>query len=52
MGHVEDDSTVIWAIGPNSGIIAKHAECSGEEVEVAVPLEGGNFGEVRYLRSM
>ncbi|KAI9113972.1 hypothetical protein K1719_015223 [Acacia pycnantha] len=47
MRHVEDDSTVIWAIGPNSGIIAKHAECSGEEVEVAVPLEGVNFGELK-----
>ncbi|XP_028786874.1 extended synaptotagmin-1-like [Neltuma alba] len=47
MRHVEDDSTVIWAIGPDSGIIAKHAECSGEEVEVAVPFEGVNSGELK-----
>lgn len=47
MRHVENDSTIIWAIGPDSGIIAKHAECSGEEVGLCIPFEGVNSGEVR-----
>ncbi|KAF7836908.1 synaptotagmin-5 isoform X1 [Senna tora] len=47
MRHLEDDSTIIWAIGPDSGVIAKHAEFSGEEVEMVVPFEGANFGELK-----
>lgn len=51
MRYVEDDSTIMWAIGPDSGVIAKHAVFSGEEVEMVVPFEGINSGEVQYLRS-
>lgn len=46
MKYVADDSTTFWAIGPDSGIIAKHAEFCGDEVEMTVPFEGVNSGEV------
>jgi len=48
MRHVEDDSTIMWAIGPDSGVIAKHAKFCGEEVEMLVPFEGANSAEVQY----
>lgn len=51
MRHVEDDSTIVWAIGPDSGVIAKHAKLCGEEVEMVVPFEGTNSAEVQYLPS-
>ncbi|KAG9448930.1 hypothetical protein H6P81_008895 [Aristolochia fimbriata] len=44
--YVEDDSTIYWAIGHGSGILAKQAECSGKEVEMVVPFEGDNMGEL------
>lgn len=44
-----DDSTIFWAIGPESGIIAAHAEFCGKEVEMVVPFEGLNSGEVIVL---
>ncbi|KAI9088049.1 hypothetical protein K1719_030026 [Acacia pycnantha] len=47
MRHVEDDSTIMWAIGPGSGIIAKHAKFCGDEVEMVVPFEGANSGELK-----
>ncbi|KAJ9174040.1 hypothetical protein P3X46_017112 [Hevea brasiliensis] len=46
MKYVADDSTMFWAVGPNSGVIAEHVEFCGEEVEVAVPFEGLNSGEL------
>lgn len=49
MRHVEDDSTIMWAIGPDCGVIAKHAKFCGEEVEMLVPFEGANSAEVQYL---
>lgn len=49
MKHVEDDSTIVWAIGPDSGVIAKHAKLCGEEVEMVVPFEGANSAEVQYM---
>lgn len=45
--HVEDDSTIMWAIGPDSGVIAKQAQFCGEEIEMVVPFEGSNSGEVQ-----
>lgn len=48
--YVEDDSTIFWAIGPDSGVIAKHAEFCGKEVELVVPFEGVNSGEVTFLK--
>ncbi|XP_045820393.1 synaptotagmin-5-like [Trifolium pratense] len=45
--HVEDDSTIMWAIGPDSGVIAKHAKICGEEVEMVVPFEGANSAELK-----
>ena len=48
MSHVEDDSTIMWAIGPGSSVIAKHAMFCGDEVEMVVPFEGANSGEVQY----
>lgn len=44
--YVPDDSTTFWAIGPESSIIAKAAEFCGKEVEMVVPFEGVNSGEV------
>lgn len=46
MKYVADDSTTFWAIGPDSGVIAKHAEFCGKEVEMVIPFEGVNSGEV------
>lgn len=48
MKYVADDSTTFWAIGPDSGVIAKHAEICGKEVEMVVPFEGVTSGEVRH----
>ncbi|XP_057472907.1 uncharacterized protein LOC130761430 isoform X1 [Actinidia eriantha] len=44
--YVADDSTVFWAIGPDSTVIAKHAEICGKDVEMVVPFEGANSGEL------
>ncbi|KAI4365826.1 hypothetical protein MLD38_021779 [Melastoma candidum] len=41
-----DDSTIFWAIGPDSSVIASHAEFCGKEVEMVVPFEGLNSGEI------
>ncbi|KAI9173502.1 hypothetical protein LWI28_002309 [Acer negundo] len=46
MKYVADDSTTFWAIGPDSSVIAKHAEFCGKEVEMTVPFEGANSGEL------
>lgn len=46
MKYVADDSTTFWAIGPNSGVLAKHVENTGQEVEMVIPFEDTNFGEV------
>lgn len=45
MKYVADDSTTFWAIGPDSGVIAKHAFC-GTEVEMVIPFEGAQSGEL------
>lgn len=47
MKYVADDSTAFWAIGSESSVIAKHAEFCGKEVEMVVPFEGANSGEVK-----
>ncbi|KAH1235998.1 Synaptotagmin-4 [Glycine soja] len=47
MRHVEDDSTIMWAIGPDSSAIAKHAKFCGDEVEMVVPFEGTNSVELK-----
>ncbi|OAY67133.1 Synaptotagmin-5 [Ananas comosus] len=44
--YVLDDSTIFWAIGNGSGVIAKHAEDCGKEVGIVVPFEDSNFGEL------
>ncbi|KAJ7975131.1 putative Synaptotagmin [Quillaja saponaria] len=46
MKYVGDDSTMFWAIGPDSGVTAKHAEFCGKEVEMVVPFEGVSSGEL------
>ncbi|ESW24745.1 hypothetical protein PHAVU_004G156400 [Phaseolus vulgaris] len=45
--HVEDDSTIMWAVGPDSGVIAKQAQFCGEEIEMVVPFEGPNSAELK-----
>lgn len=44
--YCDDDSTIFWAIGPDSGVIVKRAECCGKEVEMIVPFEAVDSGEV------
>ncbi|KAM7267043.1 hypothetical protein ACFE04_009209 [Oxalis oulophora] len=44
--YVSDGSTTFWAIGNDSGVIAKLAESCGKEVEMVVPFEGDNLGEL------
>ncbi|KAJ4960703.1 hypothetical protein NE237_020613 [Protea cynaroides] len=46
MKYVADDSTTFWAIGPRSSALAKHAEYCGKEVEMVIPFEGINSGEL------
>ncbi|KAL7160267.1 hypothetical protein ABFS83_01G082300 [Erythranthe nasuta] len=46
MRYVSDDSTVFWAVGSDSSVIAKHAESCGKEIEMTVPFEGFNLGEL------
>lgn len=51
MKYVADDSTTFWAIGPDSGVIAKHA-FGGTEVEMVIPFEGAQSGEVNIINLM
>ncbi|KAL8552654.1 hypothetical protein ACS0TY_001369 [Phlomoides rotata] len=44
--YVSDDSTIFWAIGPKNTVIAKRAEICGEKIEMTVPFEGANLGEL------
>lgn len=46
MKYAADDSTTFWAIGSDSEVIAKHSEFCGKEVEMVVPFEGVDCGEV------
>ncbi|KFK39172.1 hypothetical protein AALP_AA3G209700 [Arabis alpina] len=46
MKYVGDDSTMFWAVGSDNGVIAKHAEFSGQEIEMVVPFEGVSSGEL------
>lgn len=45
---MKDDSTMFWAIGPESTVIAKQADFCGKEVEMVVPFEGVSSGEVTF----
>ncbi|XP_044477465.1 uncharacterized protein LOC123204727 isoform X2 [Mangifera indica] len=48
-----DDSTTFWAVGrPDSGIIARHAEFCGKEVEMTVPFEGVSSAELTVTLSL
>ncbi len=49
MKYIDDDSTIFWAIGPNSGVLAMRAEHCGKEVTLTVPLENTAAGEVGSL---
>lgn len=44
--YVNDDSTMFWAVGYDNGVIAKHAEFCGQEVEMVVPFEGVSSSEL------
>ncbi|KAJ1684909.1 hypothetical protein LUZ63_016299 [Rhynchospora breviuscula] len=46
MKYVEDDSTVFWGIGNNAGVVARHAEEVGKAVEMVLPFEDDNMGEL------
>ncbi|GMH14094.1 hypothetical protein Nepgr_015935 [Nepenthes gracilis] len=49
--YADDDSTIFWAVGPDSGVIARHADTCGKEVEMNIPFEGVNSGEL-FVRLM
>ncbi|KAL8141838.1 hypothetical protein V2J09_014870 [Rumex salicifolius] len=44
--YSEDDTTIFWAIGPDSSVIAKQIRITGHEVEMTVPFEGATSGEI------
>ncbi|GFP81834.1 synaptotagmin-5 [Phtheirospermum japonicum] len=44
--YVPNGSTIFWAIGADSGVIAKHADICGKEIEMTAPFEGINLGEL------
>ncbi|KAG6515442.1 hypothetical protein ZIOFF_025854 [Zingiber officinale] len=46
MKYVADDSTMFWAIGQGSGVVAKQAENCGTEVEMTIPFEGFSQAEL------
>ncbi|XP_043716121.1 synaptotagmin-5 isoform X2 [Telopea speciosissima] len=46
MKYVLDDSTIFWGIGPGSSVLAKHVEYCGKEVEMVIPFEEINSGEL------
>lgn len=46
MRYVPDDSTIFWAIGDDSSVIARHADVCGKEMEMTLPFEGSNLGEL------
>lgn len=46
MRYVADDSTMFWATGADSAAIARRAEFCGKEIEMTVPFEGINSGEL------
>ncbi|XP_022881162.1 extended synaptotagmin-1 [Olea europaea var. sylvestris] len=46
MRYAPDDSTIFWATGADSTVIAEHAEICGKEIEMTVPFEGVNLGEL------
>lgn len=45
--YVADDSTIFWAAGVDSIVTAKRAEICGKEIEMTVPFEGINSGELK-----
>lgn len=45
--YCDDDSTIFWAIGPKSGVIVERAECCGKEIEMNVPFEAVDSGELK-----
>ncbi|KAK6925260.1 C2 domain [Dillenia turbinata] len=47
MKYVADGSTTFWAVGPDFSIIARRTELCGEEVEIILPFEGINSGELK-----
>ncbi|CAI9784490.1 unnamed protein product [Fraxinus pennsylvanica] len=46
MRYAPDDSTIFWATGADSTVIAERAELCGKEIEMTVPFEGVNLGEL------
>ncbi|XP_074572808.1 tricalbin-1-like [Curcuma longa] len=46
MKYVADDSTMFWAIGQGSEVVAKQAENCGTEVEMTIPFEGFSQAEL------
>ncbi|XP_048500476.1 uncharacterized protein LOC104893574 isoform X2 [Beta vulgaris subsp. vulgaris] len=44
--YCDDDSTIFWALGPDSGVIVKRAECCGKEIKMSIPFEELDSGEL------
>ncbi|KAJ3694418.1 hypothetical protein LUZ60_009898 [Juncus effusus] len=47
MKYVADNSTIFWAIGERNSVIAKHLEEIGKEIEMIIPFEDSNTGQLR-----
>lgn len=47
MNYVDDDSTIFWAIGRDSSMLAARAEYCGKEVLMVVPFEGTDSAEIK-----
>lgn len=45
--YCTDDSTIFWAVGDESSVIATHAAFCGEEVEMVVPFEGTSSAKLK-----
>ncbi|XP_047306347.1 uncharacterized protein LOC124909744 [Impatiens glandulifera] len=46
MQHVADDSVMYWALGYDNGVVAEHAAFCGKEIEMVVPFEEVDSGEL------
>nr|GEX27569.1 C2 domain containing protein [Tanacetum cinerariifolium] len=45
--YCTDDSTIFWAVGDESSVIAKHAAFCGQEIEMVVPFEGTSSAKLK-----
>lgn len=44
--YVDDDSTIVWAVGPSDSVLASRVEHCGKDIELTIPLENALSGDV------